>query len=69
MALARPINEEWKMRPYFGVFPFFFRALEKDRDDTILKIYTHTAKVTKFLKSMKSRKYKNMKVQFKKSCH
>lgn len=24
---ARPINEEWKMRPYLGVFPFFFRAL------------------------------------------
>jgi len=35
LAPARPINEEWKMRPYLGVFPFFFRALEKERDDTI----------------------------------
>lgn len=26
---ARPINDEWKMSPYFGVLPFFFRALEK----------------------------------------
>ena len=26
---ARPIKEEWKIRPYFGVFPFFFRALRK----------------------------------------
>ena len=25
---ARPMKEEWKMRPYFGVFPLFFRALQ-----------------------------------------
>jgi hypothetical protein len=23
---ARPMKEEWKMRPYFGVFPFVFSA-------------------------------------------
>ena len=24
---ARPIKDEWKISPYFGVFPFFFSAL------------------------------------------
>jgi len=25
--LARPMNEEWKMRPYLGVLPLVFSAL------------------------------------------
>ena len=29
LAPARPINVEWKMRPYFGVFPRVFNALNK----------------------------------------
>ena len=28
-APALPMNEEWNIRPYFGVFPFVFRALSK----------------------------------------
>ena len=28
-APAFPMNEEWNIRPYFGVFPFVFRALSK----------------------------------------
>jgi len=24
-APARPINEEWKIKPYLGVFPFVFK--------------------------------------------
>ena len=28
---ARPINDEWNIRPYFGVLPFFFRALQRAR--------------------------------------
>lgn len=59
-APARPINEEWKIRPYFGVFPFFFKALEKERDDTVLKIFssgltspfTATAMVPNFQKKV-----------------
>lgn len=27
LAAARPMNVEWKMRPYFGVFPLVFSAL------------------------------------------
>ena len=27
LAPARPIKEEWYNKPYFGVFPFVFRAL------------------------------------------
>ena len=27
LAPARPMNEEWKMSPYFGVLPFFLSAL------------------------------------------
>lgn len=27
--LARPMKEEWKIRPYFGVLPFVFRALQQ----------------------------------------
>lgn len=26
-AEARPIKEEWKIKPYFGVFPLVFSAL------------------------------------------
>ena len=26
LAAARPIKDEWKIKPYFGVFPFFLRA-------------------------------------------
>ena len=26
---ARPMKEEWKMRPYLGVLPRVFRALEQ----------------------------------------
>ena len=26
-APARPMKELWKIRPYFGVFPFVLRAL------------------------------------------
>ena len=29
LAAARPIKEEWKINPYFGVFPFFFKARNK----------------------------------------
>lgn len=28
---ALPIKVEWKMRPYFGVFPLVFRALQTDK--------------------------------------
>merc|ERR1711971_1102447 len=28
LAPARPMKELWKIRPYFGVFPFLFRALK-----------------------------------------
>ena len=28
---ARPIKDEWNIRPYFGVLPFFFRALQRAR--------------------------------------
>ena len=28
---ARPMKEEWKMRPYLGVLPRVFRALEQQR--------------------------------------
>lgn len=34
------INEEWKIRLYFGVFFFFFKVLEKERDNIILKIFS-----------------------------
>merc|ERR1712108_79264 len=27
LAAARPMKVEWKIKPYFGVFPFFFNAL------------------------------------------
>ena len=27
--LARPMKEEWKMRPYFGVLPRVFSALQQ----------------------------------------
>ena len=30
LTLARPINDEWKMSPYFGVFPFFLSALRRN---------------------------------------
>lgn len=30
---ARPMNDEWKMRPYLGVFPFFFSALRKSTEN------------------------------------
>ena len=26
-AAARPMKEEWKIKPYFGVLPLFFSAL------------------------------------------
>ena len=29
--LARPMKEEWKMRPYLGVLPLVFSALQKCR--------------------------------------
>ena len=29
LAAARPIKEEWKIKPYFGVLPFFLRARKR----------------------------------------
>ena len=29
LCLALPMKEEWKMRPYLGVFPLVFRALNR----------------------------------------
>jgi len=29
LADARPIKEEWNIRPYLGVFPLVFNALNK----------------------------------------
>lgn len=28
LAAARPMKVEWKINPYFGVFPFVFNALD-----------------------------------------
>lgn len=28
LAAARPMKVEWKIRPYFGVFPLVFSALD-----------------------------------------
>ena len=30
-APARPMKVEWNIRPYFGVFPFVFRALKTNK--------------------------------------
>lgn len=39
LAPALPINEEWKIRPYFGVLPRVFKALKlkKKRKYTVFK--------------------------------
>ena len=31
-APALPMNVEWNIRPYFGVFPLVLSALEKERE-------------------------------------
>ena len=32
LADARPMKDEWNMRPYFRVFPRVFRALQLNRE-------------------------------------
>lgn len=52
LAAARPMNVEWKIRPYFGVFPLVFSAL--DLGNKLMANYTlkhHALKKKKNLNS------------------
>ena len=41
LADARSMNDEWNMRPYFGVFPRVFRALQLNKEGQPKRIQRH----------------------------
>lgn len=49
LAAARPMNVEWKIRPYFGVFPLVFSAL--DLGNKLMANYTLKHHALKKIKS------------------
>lgn len=38
LAPARPMKEEWKISPYFGVFPRVFKALKDNDQNNLTKV-------------------------------